>query len=99
MAAIDMGNHPDYNTGMTHLNISEIKTHFSKCMERVSAGQTITVCKRNVPIARISSIDSIPLRKRPVGLGGKEYPGFKIPDSFFDPLPDDIGAAFNGENP
>ena len=34
----------------------------------------------------------------PIGLAGKEYPEFKISDAFFEPLPDDMVAAFHGED-
>ena len=56
------------------------------------------VCKRNVPIAEIKPIAARPNKKRPIGLAGKEYPDFRISDAFFEPLPDDLVAAFNGED-
>lgn len=87
-----------YNRTMINLNINEIKTHFSSYLAKVSNGETIIVCKRNVPIAEIKPISVLPNKKRPIGLAGREYPGFQISDAFFDPLPDDILAAFNGED-
>lgn len=87
-----------YNRTMINLNINEIKTHFSSYLAKVSNGETIIVCKRNVPIAEIKPISALPNKKRPIGLAGREYPGFQISDAFFDPLPDDILAAFNGED-
>ena len=54
------------------------------------------VCKRNVPIAEIKPIAPLPNKKRPIGLAGKEYPDFTVSDAFFEPLPEDIVAAFNG---
>ncbi|OQY03809.1 MAG: prevent-host-death protein [Desulfobacteraceae bacterium 4572_123] len=83
---------------MINLNINEIKTHFSSCLAKVSNGETVIVCKRNVPIAEIKPIPVLPNKKRPIGLAGKEYPEFQISDAFFEPLPDDIVAVFNGEN-
>ena len=82
---------------MISVNINEIKTHLSSCLARVSKGETVIVCKRNVPIATIKPIIANPNKKRPIGLAGKEFPEFEIGDSFFEPLPDDIVAAFNGE--
>lgn len=93
-----MTNLRTYNKTMINLNINEIKTHFSSCLAKVSNGETVIVCKRNIPIAEIKPIASPPDRKRPIGLAGKEYPEFKISDTFFDPLPDDIIAAFNGDD-
>ena len=83
---------------MIHLNINEIKAHFSSFLAKVSKGEIVVICKRNVPIAEIRPIPTTPNKKRPIGLAGKEYPDFKIGDAFFDPLPDDIVAAFNGED-
>jgi len=82
---------------MINLNINEIKTHFSSYISKVRSGETVIVCKRNVPIAEIKPIVALPNKKRPIGLAGKEYPDFQIGDTFFEPLPDDIIAAFNGE--
>ena len=95
---IDMVNIMTYYKTMISLNINEIKTHFSSFLAKVSNGETIIVCKRNVPIAEIKPIAALPDKKRPIGLAGKEYPDFEISDAFFDPLPDDIVAAFNGED-
>ena len=87
-----------YNMTMMNLNINEIKTHLSSYLTKVIRGETVIVCKRNVPIAEIKPITVLPNKKRPVGLAGKEYPDFKISKAFFEPLPDDIVAAFNGED-
>lgn len=93
-----MTNMVTYNKTMISLNINEIKAHFSSFLAKVSNGETVIVCKRNVPIAEIKPIAALPNEKRPIGLAGKEYPDFKISDAFFEPLPDDIVAAFNGED-
>ena len=95
---LDMTNNMTYYMVMISLNINEIKTHFSSFIAKVSNGETVIVCKRNVPIAEIKPIAALPNKKRPIGLAGKEYPDFKISDAFFEPLPDDIVTAFNGED-
>lgn len=95
---VDMTNMVTYNKAMISLNINEIKTHFSSFLAKVSNGETVIVCKRNVPIAEIKPIAALPNKKRPIGLAGKEYPDFKISEAFFEPLPDDIVAAFNDED-
>ena len=87
-----------YIMTMISLNINEIKTHLSSYLTKVSKGETVIVCKRNVPIAEIKPITALPKKKRPIGLAGKEYPEFKISKSFFEPLPNDITAVFNGED-
>jgi antitoxin (DNA-binding transcriptional repressor) of toxin-antitoxin stability system len=94
---IDMTNIMTYNMIMITLNINEIKTHFSSFLEKVRGGEIVIVCKRNVPIAEIKPIATLPDKKRPIGLAGKEYPDFKISDDFFEPLPEEMVAAFQGE--
>ena len=95
---LDMTNNMTYYMVMISLNINEIKTHFSSFIAKVSNGETVIVCKRNVPIAEIKPIAALPNKKRPIGLAGKDYPDFKISNAFFEPLPDDIVTAFNGED-
>ena len=84
---------------MINLNINEIKAHFSSYLEKVGRGETVIVCKRNVPVAEIRPIIAQPRTKRPIGLAGKEYPDFEIGDGFFEPLPGDLVDAFSGEGP
>ena len=96
---IDMTNKMTYNKVMITLIINEIKTHFSSFLAKVSNGETVIVCKRNIPIAEIKPIATLPNKKRPIGLAGKEYPDFKVSNAFFEPLPEDIVAAFNGGDP
>jgi prevent-host-death family protein len=70
------------------VNIHEAKTHFSKLLERVALGEDIIIAKAGRPIARLSPLTSARERSP----GGAE--GLKVPDSFFEPLPDDIRSAF-----
>jgi antitoxin (DNA-binding transcriptional repressor) of toxin-antitoxin stability system len=79
---------------MIRLNIHEAKTHLSAYLDRLAQGETIILCKRNVPIAEIRPLPARRTVPRPLGLAkGK----FVVPPEFFDPLPDDLLAAFNGE--
>jgi len=82
---------------MLQLNINEAKTHLSATLARVEKGETVIICKRNKPIAEIKPIEQKSLKKRPIGLAQKKYPGFKLPDDFNAPLPDEILAYFTGE--
>jgi antitoxin (DNA-binding transcriptional repressor) of toxin-antitoxin stability system len=79
---------------MIRLNIHEAKTHLSKYLAKLKQGETILLCKRNVPIAEIRPVAQPPRGKRPVGL----YKGkFKVPASFLEPLPDWLLDAFEGK--
>jgi antitoxin (DNA-binding transcriptional repressor) of toxin-antitoxin stability system len=79
---------------MIRLNIHEAKTHLSRYLARVERGEVIVLCKRNVPVAEIRAVARPSREPRPLGLGREIYPGWTVPDSFFDPLPDDLLAAF-----
>lgn len=77
------------------LNIHEAKTHLSKYLSKIEeTGETIILCRRNEPIAEIRALHKPLKKKRPLGLAKGQ---FEIPDSFFDPLPEDILEAFEGE--
>lgn len=80
---------------MTTLNIHEAKTHLSRWLERVEGGETIILCRRNVPIAEIRPLppEEPSMAPRPIGLAKGE---FEVPDSFFDPLPAEMLRAFEG---
>jgi prevent-host-death family protein len=67
---------------MIRVNVHDAKTHFSKYLDAVAKGETILVCRRNVPIAEIKPLAALK-RKR---LIGPEIPGYDVPDSAFDPL-------------
>ncbi len=77
---------------MIKINTAEAKTHFSQYLNRVENGETIIVCRRNLPIAEIRPIPKLPVNPRPVGIDR----GLKIPSSFFEPLPDELLDAFEG---
>lgn len=77
---------------MIRINIADVKTNLSRYLERVERGETIILCRRNVPIAEIRPIAKPPEKPRPVGIDR----GMTIPPSFFEPLPDDVLDAFEG---
>lgn len=82
-----------YQTVIT-LNIHEAKTHLSQYLAKLKHGQTIVLCRRNTPIAEIRALQSARAKPRSVGLGAGK---FALPDSFFDPLPKDVLARFEGK--
>ncbi|HEU4345047.1 MAG TPA: type II toxin-antitoxin system Phd/YefM family antitoxin [Candidatus Binatia bacterium] len=79
---------------MIKLNIHEAKAHLSRYLAKLAQGETILLCKRNIPIAEIRPLRPRRKNKRPVGLAkGK----FKIPADFFEPLPQDVLDSFYGQ--
>jgi len=79
---------------MILLNIHEAKAHLSKYLAKLEKGETILLCRRNQPIAEIRPISPKRNKLRPIGLDeGK----IKLGPEFFEPLPDELLAYFNGE--
>ncbi len=81
---------------MKKLNIHEAKTHLSRYLPLLEKGESILLCKRNVPIAEIRPLPAQQKGKRPVGLAKGE---FTVPPEFFEPLPDEILNVFAGQEP
>ncbi|MBM4254427.1 MAG: type II toxin-antitoxin system Phd/YefM family antitoxin [Deltaproteobacteria bacterium] len=80
---------------MKKVNLHEVKTHLSRYLPLLEKGESILLCKRNVPIAEIRPLPPQKKRKRPIGLAKGE---FIVPPEFFEPLPDDILNAFSGQD-
>jgi len=80
---------------MIKLNIHEAKTHLSKYLARLKKGETIVLCRRNAPIAEIRPLPGTPDKPRPLGIGNGTA---TIKPGFFEPLPEDELAAFEGES-
>ena len=78
---------------MIRLNIHEAKTHLSRYLDRLREGETILLCKRNVPIAEIRPLPPERWEPRPLGLAKGR---FDVPPEFFEPLPDEVLAEFEG---
>jgi len=73
------------------VNVHEAKTHFSKLLARAHAGEEIVIAKGGKPYARLVPLNVEEPRKP--GL----LRGVTLDKSFFDPLPEDELAAWEGE--
>jgi prevent-host-death family protein len=74
------------------VNIHEAKTHLSRLLERVAAGDEIIIAKAGTSIAKLTSVHA-KRKALPYGLlKGK----LKVKAGFDDPLPDDFIAGFEG---
>ncbi len=69
---------------MKVVNIHEAKTHLSKLLEKVAAGEEIVIAKAGKPVARLVPTDSV--SRKPIL--GSERGKFVLPDDFNDPLPE-----------
>jgi antitoxin (DNA-binding transcriptional repressor) of toxin-antitoxin stability system len=77
---------------MKKVNIYEAKVHLSALVAKVAEGETVLICRRNVPAAELRPVPKPREAQRPIGL----VPGFTVPASFFEPLPEDLVDAFEG---
>jgi prevent-host-death family protein len=77
---------------MKEVNVHEAKTQLSRLLQRVAAGEEITIANRGVPVARL-----VPARqpnvRRELGI---ESSHLKIAEDFDAPLPPRILASFLG---
>jgi len=74
------------------VNIHEAKTHFSRLLQRVAAGEEVTIAKAGIPVARLVPIEP-KAGKKTLGIDrGRIW----VAEDFDAPLPDDILARFLG---
>jgi prevent-host-death family protein len=74
------------------VNIHEAKTHFSRLLQRVAAGEEVTIARAGVPVARLVAVAQ-KNTVRPLGFArGQVW----VADDFDAPLPDDLLKAFYG---
>lgn len=78
---------------MANVSVHEAKTHLSRLLKQVEAGEEVVIMRNKAPIARL--VREGPPKKKP--LLGAFKGQFTVDDSFFDPLPDDELARWNGE--
>ena len=77
------------------VNVHEAKTHLSRLLRRVAAGEEITISRAGTPVAKMTAVAPAHA-ERPLGaLEGQIY----IAEDFDAPLPDDLLAQFYGEKP
>jgi prevent-host-death family protein len=77
------------------VNVHEAKTHLSRLLERVEAGEEVVIARAGKPVARLVPVEQSRKRRVPGSWKGL----IVIHDDFDAPLPEDIAAAFRGERP
>ncbi len=77
------------------VNIHQAKTHFSRLLQRVAAGEEVVIARAGVPVARLVAVEPKKPKVRPLGFARGEV---WVADDFDAPLPDDMLAEFYGGN-
>ncbi|MCY3878963.1 MAG: type II toxin-antitoxin system prevent-host-death family antitoxin [Rhodobacteraceae bacterium] len=73
------------------VNVHQAKTELSRLLARVESGEEVVIARRGEPVVRLVACKPR-VQRLPDVLRGK----VKIPDSFFDPLPEDELKAWEG---
>ena len=74
------------------VNIHQAKTHLSRLLRRVAAGEEITIARAGVPIAKLVPVE----QKKSVRPLDMDRGRIWIADDFDAPLPEDLLAQFYG---
>ena len=73
------------------VNVHQAKTELSRLLARVETGEDVVIARRGQPVARLVACKA-PVKRQPDVLKGK----IVVPDTFFDPLPEEELAAWEG---
>lgn len=76
------------------VKIHEAKSQLSKLIAAVEAGEEVVIARGDTPVVKLTPVET-PTRRKPVfgALKGR----VALTDAFFEPLPDDELALWNGE--
>jgi prevent-host-death family protein len=74
------------------VNVYEAKTHLSKLLDRVAAGEEIVIARSGRPVARLVPLAAPAVARRPGAWQGR----VRLSRDF-DELPSELAAAFRGE--
>ncbi len=78
---------------MIQVNVSEAKARLSALLDAAVKGEQVVLCRRNLPVAELRPLPQPRREPRRVGVD----PDLVVPDSFFEPLPDNLLDAFEGK--
>ena len=73
------------------VNVHQAKTELSRLLARVEAGEDVVIARRGEPVARLVACKAR-IKRQPDVLKGK----IVVPDTFFDPLPEEELTAWEG---
>jgi prevent-host-death family protein len=75
---------------MKIVNVHEAKTHLSRLLKRVAAGEEIVIARAGKPVARLVRAGKLPLERSL----GTQKGRFRVPEDFNEPLPEEILSGF-----
>lgn len=78
---------------MRTVNVHEAKTHLSRLLEAVEAGEEVLIARAGRPVARLAPLEQAAAPRRLGLLAGR----FTVPDHWDEPLPQEVLDAFGAE--
>jgi prevent-host-death family protein len=78
---------------MIMVNVYEAKARLSEFLEAAGRGERVVICNRNRPVAELRPVPASTARAVKLGQASGKV---RIPQAFFDPLPDDVLEDFLG---
>ena len=75
---------------MIEINIHEAKTHLSRLLRRVSAGEEVIIARAGKPVAKIVPIKPARVKR----IAGRDRGLFTVPDDFDKPLDEGVLREF-----
>ena len=75
---------------MATVGVHEAKTHLSKLLARVSAGEEIVISRSGKPVARLGPLN----QEKGIRNIGIDRGSFEVPSDFDEPLPEEVLDEF-----
>lgn len=71
------------------VGVHQAKTHLSRLLTQVAAGEEVVITRRGREVARLAPVRSSPTRRLGIDRGR-----FSVPEDFDAPLPEEVLAGF-----
>ncbi len=78
------------------VTVHQAKTNLSKLIAQAEAGEEIIIARGDKPAVKLTPVAEPELRAKTPRVPGAWKGKFELPDSFFDPLPEDELALWEG---
>ena len=81
-----MTNFPTTFLTMKTCNVAEAKTRFSSLVDEAEEGATIVICRRNIPVAKLTPhSEKVPAKKHRTKIGWAKRSGVSINGDLTEP--------------
>jgi antitoxin (DNA-binding transcriptional repressor) of toxin-antitoxin stability system len=77
---------------MTTFTVHAAKTNLSRLIEQALRGEEVVIARGDKPVVRLVALDAPTPKRRFGSLKGR----IEVPDTFFDPLPEDELRLWEG---